>query len=119
VAGAIGGATLIGLDTETTGLNPRTDQVRLLSLNCDTNDGRFTYIVDVLQVDPSPLWEALAEKELVLHNAAFDLAFLSRLGFTPGTVHDTMLLAQLLAAGTFDKCSLEAAASSWASSMVS
>jgi ribonuclease D len=31
----------------------------------------------------------------VAHNAAFDLGFLVRLGFVPGTVHDTMLLSQL------------------------
>ena len=65
-------------------------------------------LVDCFAVDPAPLWGALADKPLVLHHAAFDLAFLSRRGFTAGTVHDTMLLAQLLAAGTFDKVSLEA-----------
>ena len=42
----------------------------------------------------------------MIHNAAFDLAMLRPLGFAPGTVHDTMLLAQLLVAGTFDKCAL-------------
>src|SRR5260370_16229194 len=108
VADAIDGATLIGLDLETTGLNPRTARVRLLSLDCDTNDGRFTYLVDLFTVDPSPLWEALATKPLVIHNAAFDLSFLSRLGFIPGTVHDTMLLAQILAARTHDNVSLDA-----------
>jgi DNA polymerase-1 len=108
VADAIDNATLIGLDTETTGLDSRTDRIRLLSLDLDTEGGRLTYLIDCSVVDPSPLWEALAEKPLVMHHAAFDLAFLSRLGFTAGTVHDTMLLAQLLAAGTFDKVSLEA-----------
>src|SRR5262249_2136129 len=85
---------------ETTGLNSRNDRVRLLSLSIDTvGDSRFIYVVDVFQVSPSPLWEVLVEKELVIHNAAFDLAFLSTLGFTPGTVHDTMLLSQLVYAG--------------------
>jgi DNA polymerase-1 len=59
--------------------------------------GTFTYLVDCITCDPSPLWKALAERELVLHNAAFDLAFLARLGFTPnGVVRDTMLLSQVL-----------------------
>jgi DNA polymerase-1 len=109
VATAISDATLIGLDTETTGLDPRTDRVRLLALNLDTDGGRFTYLVDCFAVDPSPLWEALADKALVMHHAAFDLAFLFGMGFaTAVPVHDTMLLSQLLAAGTFDKVGLEA-----------
>jgi DNA polymerase I-like protein with 3'-5' exonuclease and polymerase domains len=86
----------VGLDIETTGLDPRAERVRLLSLDCDTtDDGRFTYLIDAFAVDPTPLFAALAEKEVIAHNAAFDLAFLARLGFEPGTVHDTMLASQL------------------------
>jgi ribonuclease D len=49
----------------------------------DTIDGgTFCYLIDCFAVDPAPLWETLADKELVLHHAAFDLAFLARLGFT-------------------------------------
>jgi DNA polymerase III epsilon subunit-like protein len=109
VAAALDNTARVGLDVETTGLDPRTDRVRLLSLACDTIDGgTFVYLVDCLAADPSPLWEALAAKELVIHNAAFDLRFLARLGFTPaGAVQDTMLLARLLAAGTKDRCRLE------------
>jgi DNA polymerase-1 len=109
VAAAIDNATLIGLDLETTGLDPRTDRTRLLCLSLDTiNGGTFTYLADCFAVDPSPLWEALAGKELAIHNAGFDLAFLSRLGFTPGVVHDTLLMAKALAAGTpdFNRCKL-------------
>jgi DNA polymerase-1 len=87
----------VGLDTETTGLDPRKDSVRLLSLDLDTTDGgRFTYVVDCFAVDPTPLFEVLGEKELIIHNAAFDLAFLNRMGLNPGVVHDTMLYSQLL-----------------------
>jgi DNA polymerase-1 len=51
-------------------------------------------------VDPAPLWEVLAEKALVIHNAAFDLGFLARLGFAPtGKVHCTLTLSRLLYAG--------------------
>src|SRR5262245_64014049 len=36
VATAVSGSSLVGLDIETTGLDPRADRVRLLSLACDT-----------------------------------------------------------------------------------
>jgi DNA polymerase-1 len=108
VVAALDNTALVGLDTETTGLDPRADRIRLLSLAVDTIDGgRFTYLLDCFAVDPSPLWESLAEKELVSHNAAFDLLFLARMGFTPcAKVHDTMPLARLLVAGTPDRCRL-------------
>lgn len=115
VAAAVDDADRVALDLETTGLNPRLDRVRLLSLAVDTIDGgTFCYLIDCFEVDPAPLWAVLASKELVAHNAAFDLASLARLGFTPtGPVHDTMLLAQLLAAGTHDRCDLAACCKRW------
>jgi DNA polymerase-1 len=110
VAAALDNTALVGLDTETTGLDPRTDRVRLLQLAVDTIDGgMFTYLVDCHALAPSPLWGVLAGKELVIHNAAFDLAFLAQLGFTRGgKVHDTLLLARVLEAGGphFQRCRL-------------
>jgi DNA polymerase-1 len=113
ILAALDNSTLVGVDTETTGLHPRTDRVRLLAVSCETiGSGRFTYLVDCAAVDPRPLWEALAGKELVIHNAAFDLAFLGRRGFTPGApVHDVMLLSRLLTAGTLAPNDLAACAS--------
>jgi DNA polymerase I-like protein with 3'-5' exonuclease and polymerase domains len=95
---ALEDTALVGLDLETTGLNPRTDRVRLLSLCCDTTDGGgFTYVIDCCAVDPSPLWPVLAGRPVVAHNAAFDLQFLAALGFEPAApVHCTMLLSQLV-----------------------
>jgi DNA polymerase I-like protein with 3'-5' exonuclease and polymerase domains len=115
VTTALDNTSLVGLDLETTGLDPRTDRVRLLSLALNTIDsGTFAYLVDGFAVDPSPLWETLAEKELVFHNAAFDLAFLARIGFTPaGKVRDTMLLAQLLTAGSNERVTLAACCQRW------
>jgi DNA polymerase-1 len=110
VAQALDGTVLVGIDLETTGLDPRSDSVRLISLASDTIDGgRFSFLIDCSQVDPAPLWEVLAEKDLVAHNALFDLSFLAQLGFTAGgKVHDTMLLAQLLTAGTLERVTLAA-----------
>jgi DNA polymerase-1 len=100
VVNAVAESRYVGVDCETTGLDPRADRVRLLSLDCETNDGgRFTYMVDAFAVDPTPLFEPLAEAEVVLHNAAFDLGFLWKLGFVPGRVHDTLLLSNVLYAG--------------------
>jgi DNA polymerase III epsilon subunit-like protein len=50
-------------------------------------------------VDPRPLFEVLAQKRLVIHNALFDLGFLLEMGFElgeGGEVIDTMLMSQIL-----------------------
>jgi DNA polymerase I len=108
VLSAVEESATVALDLETTGLNPRTDRVRLLSLAIDTVDGgTFSYLIDCFQIDPKPLLEALADKELVIHNAHFELGFLFRMGFAPRQrVHDTMLMAAVLGAGTREKVSL-------------
>jgi DNA polymerase-1 len=89
---------VVGLDTETTGLNPRTDKIRLLQLATD----RAIYLIDMFTVPPdalAPVFEMLGQKEIVGHNLQFDLAFLNGIGFTPGNVNDTMLLSQVLDGG--------------------
>src|SRR5262249_52270305 len=92
------------LDTETTGLDPRADRLRLLSLSVPNGDGgRVVYLIDCFAVDPAPLWEPLAACEVVGHNLVFDLAFMGRLGFNPGRARDTMLLSQVLYASGYAK----------------
>jgi ribonuclease D len=88
--------SLVALDLETTGLDPRRDSIRLLSLATET----ATYIVDCQSVDPAELFPILTEATVVAHNALFDLGFLSTLGFEPGKVADTMILSHLLHAGS-------------------
>ena len=88
---------VVGIDCETTSLSPRDGRVRLVSLTTDTVEGgMIVYVVDVAAVNPSPLWETLAERPVVAHNAVFDLQFLAGLGFAPGAAHCTMILSQLL-----------------------
>src|SRR5581483_10025088 len=83
--------------TETTGLDPRADRVRLLSLATDTVDGgTCAYLVDCSAVDPSSLWGVLRDRPVAGHNLAFDLQFLARLGFEAGPVRDTLLMSQVL-----------------------
>jgi DNA polymerase I-like protein with 3'-5' exonuclease and polymerase domains len=110
VLSAVEESVTVALDLETTGLNPRSDRVRLLSVAVDTVDGgTFSYLVDCFQIDPKPLLNALAGKDLVIHNAQFDLSFLDRIGFTPtARVHDTMLIASVLEVGTKERVSLAA-----------
>jgi DNA polymerase I-like protein with 3'-5' exonuclease and polymerase domains len=112
VLAAIDNTRRIALDTETTGLSWCSDRARLLSLGCTTADGgTFAYLLDVAALPArslAPVWEALREKELVGHNLAFDLGFLSRLGFEPGgaALHDVMILSRLLTSGGRDGNSL-------------
>jgi DNA polymerase-1 len=89
---ALDESEIVGLDTETTGLNPRRERVRLLQLSTD----RGVYLVDCFAADPRPLFGALSEKTIVAHNALFDLGFLGTLGFEPGAVRDTMVASQIL-----------------------
>jgi DNA polymerase-1 len=91
----------VAVDCETTELSPRTGRVRLLTLATDEQ----VYIIDTFTVDPSPLWPTLVERELILHNAAFDAAFLHRIGLDTSacTIHDTLILSSLLTAGDFSQ----------------
>ncbi len=95
VTDEIRSAEVIGIDVETTGLNPRTDKVRLISLS--TAEG--SWLIDCFKVDPHPLFSILSRKKLVMHNGQFDLGFLSTMGFEieeGAEILDTMLISQLL-----------------------
>jgi hypothetical protein len=91
----VGAATRVALDLKTTGLDPRRDRIRLLTLT--TEQG--SWHLDCFEVDPRPLFPILTEKELVIHDALLYLGFLVQMSFEPsenGSVLDTMLISQLL-----------------------
>jgi DNA polymerase-1 len=97
VVEAVTASTWIGLDTETTGLDPRQGRLRLLQLAPDTSPS--VYVIDLFALDTAalaPLFGALASARVVIHNAAFDLAFLRPLDLTPRVVHDTLIYSRLL-----------------------
>ena len=86
---------MIGVDLETTGLNPRADRARLISLSTAERG----WLIDCFEVDPHPLLEVLSSKKLIMHNGKFDLGFMFAMGFgfdEDGGILDTMLLSQLL-----------------------
>ena len=89
-------AETVALDLETTGLDPRKDRIRLVTLA--TAQG--TWIVDCSRVDPGPLLSVLSDKTIVVHNAMHDLLFLRRLGYRHrGRAVDTMTLSRMTHAG--------------------
>jgi DNA polymerase-1 len=88
---------LVGADVETLGLKAHQDRARLLQLAPDKET--TVYVLDLFAFDPgalAPLWDILAEKRVVTHNASFDVGFMAGLGFVPGDVSCTMLLSLLL-----------------------
>jgi DNA polymerase-1 len=93
-------AARLGLDTETTGLDPRSHRIRLLQLA--TDDG--VYLFDLFEVDPRLLVPVLQRgQRLLVHNGKFDVEHLAATGLAAPTgerFFDTMLAAQLLGAGS-------------------
>jgi DNA polymerase-1 len=89
----------VGIDTETTGLSPRRDRLRLVQVGVSDR----VWVVDTWRVgDLGPLARLLADGRVrkVGHNLKFDLRFLAGRGVGGATaLFDTMLASQLLAAG--------------------
>jgi len=87
---------ILGVDTETTGLDPHSDRLRLVQVS--TPD-RHTYLVDCTAVDPRPLAPVLERATIVGHHLGFDMQFLVSAGFPWTSVNscwDTMLAATVL-----------------------
>lgn len=91
-------APILGIDTETTGLDPLKDKIRLLQIAVDGNP---TVVIDMnlIGADSFNKLKSLFQRESikVFQNAKFDLKFLISCGFTvKGPVFDTMLAAQIV-----------------------
>ncbi|MDP4089742.1 MAG: bifunctional 3'-5' exonuclease/DNA polymerase [Bacillota bacterium] len=92
-------ASILGIDTETTGLDPFNDEIRLLQIASQDNP---TLVIDMnmLNGDSLDRLNGIFEKGSikVFQNAKFDLKFLLNKGFNiTGPVFDTMLAAQMAA----------------------
>jgi DNA polymerase I-like protein with 3'-5' exonuclease and polymerase domains len=92
---------VIAVDTETTGLDPLKDKIRLIQIAAENYP---VIIVDLFKLSRetlAPLTELLQGAPIkVLQNAKFDLKFLQHAGLSiAGKLFDTMVAAQLLDAG--------------------
>ena len=100
---------VLGIDTETTGLDPYT--VDLLLLQISTADK--VYIVDCKRVVPLALKAVLENPEIlkIAQNAKFEYVMLrQQVGITLNGIFDTMLAERLLTAGISREISLKAIA---------
>ena len=82
----------LGLDIETTGLDPLKDRIRLLQLAC--RSGRVV-VFDLFHL-PAALFASLSKTRLVAHNAVFEYAFLATAGIKLELLHDSMLMYRTL-----------------------
>lgn len=95
-------AEWIGLDIETTALDPFDGSIRLIQL-CD---GQTTYVVDLFKTPVSAPFKLIlpqTKPRKVIHNAKFDAKWIKHhLDIEVGGIFCTMLASQLLAAGDMD-----------------
>jgi ribonuclease D len=87
-------APWIALDTEADSLHAYPEKLCLVQISLPESDD----LIDPLAgCDLKPLWDALRQKELLLHGADYDLRLLFRtFQFVPRAVFDTMWAARLL-----------------------
>src|SRR5260370_27713287 len=101
---AIEPADRVGIDTEADSLHCYKEKLCLLQISVPTRDA----IVDPLtDVDLAPLRDALAEKDIVLHDADYDLRLLRRnLRFAPRRIFDTVIAARMIGIREFSLAAL-------------
>jgi len=90
--------TLLGLDTETTGLSFIEDKLLLLQIG----DIQNQYVIDALTINLKPLSEILEDTRIkkVFHNVKFDYKFIKQnIGCRTENVYDTMLAEMVLTCG--------------------
>src|ERR1051325_2907098 len=98
---AVANQTALGIDTETTGLDPMRSRVRLLQIS--TRERNF--VVDLFKIEAfnnPALREVFTAPQVVkvFHNAKFDLKMLLyHYNLEVRGIFDTMLASQLISAG--------------------
>ena len=94
----------VAIDTEADSLHCYRGKLCLLQISIPGGD----FIVDPLaDVDLAPLRDALADKEILLHGADYDLRLLRRnLNFVPKRIFDTAIAARLIGLREFSLAAL-------------
>ena len=98
----------VAIDTEADSLHCYREKLCLLQVSLPVRDRTRDYIVDPLaDLDLAPLCAVLAQKEIVLHGADYDLRLLRRnMNFVPRKIFDTMIAARLLGIREFSLAAL-------------
>jgi ribonuclease D len=94
----------VAIDTEADSLHCYREKLCLLQISVPGHD----FIVDPLaDVDLAPLRDALANKEIVLHGADYDLRLLRRnMSFVPKRIFDTVIAARMIGIREFSLAAL-------------
>lgn len=111
-------ASVVGIDTETTGLDPLTKKIRLIQVATT----EAVWVLDMFRLPKQAVFEILeplltSDKKIkILQNAKFDLKFMevtfgNDLLFNTKMVFDTYLAAKLLDGGRNNPCDLGTLAS--------
>ncbi len=98
----------VAIDTEADSLHCYREKLCLLQVSLPVRDRTRDYIVDPLaDLDLAPLCAVLAQKEIVLHGADYDLRLLRRsLNFAARRIFDTVIAARLLGIREFSLAAL-------------
>ena len=87
---------IVGLDTETTGLDPYTKELKLVQLGC----ADFQVVIDTTTIDIREYKDFLESNRLfLLWNAKFDLKWFFKYGIVINKVYDGFLAEKLLYLG--------------------
>jgi DNA polymerase I-like protein with 3'-5' exonuclease and polymerase domains len=91
----------LALDTETTGLFPRSCDIFCVQIGTKENN----YIIHMYDenYEFKDLAPYLDKKILIFHNALFDLGFMYKYGCYPKEVRDTMIASKVLYNGQFEE----------------
>lgn len=102
-------ASVLGIDCETTGLDPHTNQIRLIQIAVPNQPVIIIDLFKISKVDSFFIQQVLSGSVLkVFHNGKFDWQFLTQAGLQPkGPFFDTQIAYRVLTAGLRTGLSLQ------------
>lgn len=103
---------VLALDTETTGLDPHQNNIRLIQIAAPDQPVVIVDLAAISPADLAPLHQLITNSAIKIgHNLKFDWKFLTQAGLKPRVPYfDTQLASQLLTAGLLGSHSLKAIA---------